>query len=81
MSLLEGPTWSPDGARIAAGYHWYNDWDDGGYIRMIDGMFGLAGEDALNSRDNVNGNDTVSGGEGTDTKVTDATEARIVGFP
>ena len=44
-----------------------------------DRMFGLAGDDALNSKDNVNGN--VSGGDGTDTKLTDATEARILGFP
>lgn len=46
-----------------------------------DNMFGLAGADTINSRDGVNGNDSLSGGPGTDTKITDATEKSIVGFP
>lgn len=46
-----------------------------------DTMFGLAGADTINSRDGVNGNDSLSGGPGTDTKITDATEKLIVGFP
>lgn len=46
-----------------------------------DGLYGVAGNDALNSRDGVSGNDSVDGGTGTDTKVTDTTEKSIVGFP
>ena len=46
-----------------------------------DDLYGEAGNDALNSRDGVSGNDSLNGGEGTDTKVTDATEKSIVGFP
>jgi hypothetical protein len=37
--------------------------------------------DALNSQDGVSGNDSLNGGAGTDTKVTDATEKSIIGFP
>ncbi len=46
-----------------------------------DSLYGEAGSDALNSRDGVSGNDSLDGGTGTDTKVTDATEKSIVGFP
>ena len=46
-----------------------------------DSLYGEEGNDALNSRDGVSGNDSLSGGAGTDTKVTDATEKSIVGFP
>jgi Ca2+-binding RTX toxin-like protein len=46
-----------------------------------DSMSALAGNDTLNSRGRVNGNDTLSGGPGTDTKITDATEKPMVGFP
>jgi PKD repeat protein len=46
-----------------------------------DSLYGQDGNDALNSRDGVSGNDSLSGGAGTDTKVTDATEKSIVGFP
>jgi len=46
-----------------------------------DDLYGNDGNDALDSRDGVNGNDTLDGGGGTDTKVTDATEKSIVGFP
>ena len=46
-----------------------------------DSLYGDDGNDALNSRDGVSGNDTLDGGSGTDTKVTDATEKSIVGFP
>ena len=42
---------------------------------------GQDGNDALNSQDGVSGNDSLNGGAGTDTKVTDATEKSIVGFP
>jgi hypothetical protein len=42
---------------------------------------GEDGNDAVNSKDNVNGNDSLDGGAGTDTKVTDTTEKSIVGFP
>ena len=34
-----------------------------------------------NSVDGVSGNDSLDGGAGTDTKVTDQTEKSIVGFP
>jgi PKD repeat protein len=46
-----------------------------------DSLYGEDGNDALNSRDGVSGNDSLNGGGGTDTKVTDATEKSIVGFP
>jgi Ca2+-binding RTX toxin-like protein len=46
-----------------------------------DSLYGEDGNDALNSRDGVNGNDRLNGGSGTDTRVTDAREASIVGFP
>jgi hypothetical protein len=46
-----------------------------------DKLFGGAGDDVVNSKDGVNGNDSLDGGTGTDTKVTDATEKSIVGFP
>jgi glucose/arabinose dehydrogenase/PKD repeat protein len=46
-----------------------------------DELYGENGNDALNSRDGVSGNDSLDGGAGTDTKVTDATEKSIVGFP
>jgi glucose/arabinose dehydrogenase/PKD repeat protein len=46
-----------------------------------DSLYGEAGNDALNSKDGVSGNDSLDGGGGTDTKVTDATEKSIVGFP
>jgi glucose/arabinose dehydrogenase/Ca2+-binding RTX toxin-like protein len=46
-----------------------------------DFLYGEGGNDTVNSKDGVNGNDTLNGGAGTDTKVTDATEKSIVGFP
>ncbi len=46
-----------------------------------DELFGEDGNDSLNSKDGVSGNDSLDGGAGTDTKVTDATEASIIGFP
>jgi Ca2+-binding RTX toxin-like protein len=46
-----------------------------------DSLYGQDGNDALDSRDGVSGNDSLSGGAGTDTKVTDATEKSIAGFP
>jgi Ca2+-binding RTX toxin-like protein len=46
-----------------------------------DNLFGDENDDALNSKDNVNGNDSLDGGAGTDSKVTDANERSIVGFP
>ena len=46
-----------------------------------DSLYGEDGNDALHSRDGVNANDTLDGGPGTDTKVTDATEKSMVGFP
>jgi glucose/arabinose dehydrogenase len=46
-----------------------------------DSLYGEDGNDALNSQDGVKGNDSLNGGAGTDTKVTDATEKSIVGFP
>ena len=46
-----------------------------------DFLYGEDGADAVNSKDSVNGNDSLDGGAGTDTKVTDATEKSIVGFP
>lgn len=46
-----------------------------------DALYGEDGNDALDSRDGVNANDSLDGGPGTDTKVTDATEKSIVGFP
>ncbi len=46
-----------------------------------DTLKGEDGDDTVNSKDNVSGNDSLDGGAGTDTKVTDATEKSIVGFP
>jgi PKD repeat protein len=46
-----------------------------------DSLYGEDGNDALDSRDGVSGNDSLNGGAGTDTKLTDATEKSIVGFP
>ncbi len=46
-----------------------------------DALFGLAGPDTLNSRDGVNGNDTLNGGAGTDRCVTDATEKSVKSCP
>jgi Ca2+-binding RTX toxin-like protein len=45
-----------------------------------DSLYGEAGNDELNSRDGVSGNDSLDGGAGTDTKATDPTEKSIVGF-
>jgi Ca2+-binding RTX toxin-like protein len=49
--------------------------------RGADFFYGQAGEDTVNSKDGVSGNDTLSGGTGTDTKISDATEMSTVGFP
>jgi glucose/arabinose dehydrogenase/PKD repeat protein len=46
-----------------------------------DTMYGEDGNDALDSKDGVSGNDSVDGGAGTDTKITDATEKSVLGFP
>jgi hypothetical protein len=46
-----------------------------------DTLKGEDGNDTVNSKDGVNGNDSLDGGAGTDTKVTDATEKSMVGFP
>src|SRR5829696_808149 len=46
-----------------------------------DTLKGEDGDDTVNSQDGVNGNDSLDGGAGTDTKVMDATEKSIVGFP
>ncbi len=46
-----------------------------------DKLYGENGNDTVNSRDGVSGNDTLDGGPGTDKKVTDATEASVIGFP
>jgi Ca2+-binding RTX toxin-like protein len=46
-----------------------------------DFLYGEDGADTVNSKDNVNGNDTLDGGAATDTKVSDTTEMSIVGFP
>jgi Ca2+-binding RTX toxin-like protein len=48
-----------------------------------DKLFGGAGDDTVNSKDTTSGNDTLDGGThvGGDTKITDATEKSIVGFP
>jgi Ca2+-binding RTX toxin-like protein len=46
-----------------------------------DSLFGDENDDAVNSKDGVKGNDSLDGGSGTDTKVSDATEKSIVGFP
>jgi len=46
-----------------------------------DELFGGGGNDTVNSRDGINGNDSLAGGPGTDTRVTDAREKSIVGFP
>jgi Ca2+-binding RTX toxin-like protein len=42
---------------------------------------GGGGADTIDSKDGVSGNDSLDGGAGTDTKVTDATEKSIEGFP
>jgi glucose/arabinose dehydrogenase/PKD repeat protein len=46
-----------------------------------DTLYGGGAADTVDSQDGVNGNDSLDGGAGTDTKVTDATERSIVGFP
>jgi glucose/arabinose dehydrogenase/PKD repeat protein len=46
-----------------------------------DTLKGEDGADTVNSKDGVSGNDSLDGGAGIDTKVTDATEKSIVGFP
>ena len=46
-----------------------------------DNLAGEDGNDAVNSKDGTKGNDSLDGGAGTDTKVTDAKEKSIVGFP
>jgi hypothetical protein len=46
-----------------------------------DTLKGEGGNDSVNSKDGISGNDSLYGGTGTDTKVTDATEKSIVGFP
>ena len=46
-----------------------------------DFLYGQGGNDTVNSKDSVNGNDTLRGGEGTDTKITDTQEKSILGFP
>jgi Ca2+-binding RTX toxin-like protein len=47
-----------------------------------DFLYGEDGADAVDSRDGTNGNDSLDGGSGTaDTKVTDASEKSVVGFP
>ena len=46
-----------------------------------DSLFGEDGDDTVNSKDGVGGNDRLDGGAGTDTRVSDATEKSIVGFP
>ena len=44
-------------------------------------LSGLGGGDTLKSKDGVNGNDTLNGGPGTDTCVTDTRESSIVSCP
>ena len=46
-----------------------------------DNLFGDEDDDTLNSKDNVNGNDRLDGGAGTDACTTDVTEASIVSCP
>jgi hypothetical protein len=48
-----------------------------------DSLFGDDGDDAVNSKDNVSGNDSLDGGAHVngDTAVTDATEKSVTGFP
>jgi hypothetical protein len=48
-----------------------------------DDLFGGSGDDMLNSKDGVSGNDSLSGGTHAagDTKLTDAAEKSIIGFP
>jgi glucose/arabinose dehydrogenase/PKD repeat protein len=46
-----------------------------------DDLYGQYDNDTLNSSDGVSGNDSLDGGPGTDTKVTDATENSMTGFP
>jgi Tol biopolymer transport system component len=44
-------------------------------------LYGEGGADAVDSKDAVNANDSLYGGTGTDTKVSDTIEKSIVGFP
>jgi len=46
-----------------------------------DDLYGAYGNDTVNSRDSVAGNDLLDGGAGTDKKVTGATERSIENFP
>jgi len=46
-----------------------------------DNLFGESDDDTLNSKDNVNGNDRLDGGAGTDACTTDGTEASITSCP
>jgi len=46
-----------------------------------DQLFGDGGGDTVNSRDGVNGNDSVNGGTGTDSCITDSSEASVTGCP
>ena len=46
-----------------------------------DTLKGEDGDEAVNSKDNLSGNDSLDGGAGTNTKVTDTTEKSIVNFP
>ena len=46
-----------------------------------DDLFGDEDDDTLNSKDNVNGNDRLDGGTGTDACTTDVTEISIVSCP
>src|SRR5215212_7665765 len=81
-------------ATCPSSYSWsviptLTDWDyrpaslaqrRGGYPKG-DTLKGEDGNDAVYSKDNVNGNDSLDGGAGTDSKVTATTEKSIVGFP
>jgi hypothetical protein len=48
-----------------------------------DNLFGEEGDDAVNSRDGVSGNDSLDGGAHVsgDTATTDASERSVIGFP
>ena len=46
-----------------------------------DKLYGEDGNDTLDSQDGISGNDSLNGGAGTDTRMTDATEKSIAGFP
>ena len=55
----------------------------GGIDNVIGGgddLYGEEGDDTVNSRDGVAGNDLLDGGDGTDKKVTDTTERSVVNF-